>query len=196
MACDTLPLFPLNAVLFPGGELGLRIFETRYLDMVRECTRNDHGFGVCLILTGQETGAPAMPAAVGTEARIVDFATTDDGLLAITAQGGRRFRVRRTRVRDSGLVLGDIDWCATDTGPALLPQHGLLSTLLSRLLDVVDSPHARAANLRLDDAAWVGWRLAELLPLSDAQRQRLLQDEDPHARLDRLVEVLPQFQEE
>ena len=78
-----LPLFPLNAVLFPGGELALRIFEPRYLDLVRECTRQERPFGVCLILDGAEAGAPAMPAAVGTLARIVDFEARTDGLLGI-----------------------------------------------------------------------------------------------------------------
>ncbi|MGH8088898.1 MAG: LON peptidase substrate-binding domain-containing protein, partial [Stenotrophomonas sp.] len=69
----TLPLFPLHAVLLPGAALGLRVFERRYLDMLRECSRNDIPFGVCLILDGEEVGAPATPAAHGVEARIDDF---------------------------------------------------------------------------------------------------------------------------
>jgi len=56
---STLPLFPLQAVLLPGASIKLRVFERRYLDMVRECGRNGSGFGVCLILEGAETGAPA-----------------------------------------------------------------------------------------------------------------------------------------
>jgi len=90
-----IPLFPLNTVLFPGGPLSLRIFEPRYLDLVRDCTRNGSGFGVCLILQGREAGEPAVPAAVGTFARIVDFYTLSDGLLGIRAEGGERFRVER-----------------------------------------------------------------------------------------------------
>lgn len=184
-AASRLPLFPLRTVLVPGGALGLRIFETRYLDMVRECGRSGSGFGVCLLLAGEEAGAPATPAAVGTEARIEDFDTTPDGLLGLRVRGARRFRVRRTRVRADGLILGEVDWCAPDPDDPLRPEHALLGDVLRQTLErtgAIDIPQGR-----FDDAAWVGWRLAELLTLDDAVRQSLLQEDDPHARLDRLI---------
>lgn len=193
---ELLPLFPLNTVLFPGGELRLRIFEPRYLDLVRDCTREDRGFGVCLIVEGREAGAPATPAAFGTEARITDFDGTPDGLLGIRVQGGRRFRVVHSRVRDNGLVVGDVEWLAQECVAPLRPEHGLLATLLARLLDAVGGPQAQTAQSSLDDAGWVGWRLAELLPLAPAARQQLLQEDDPHARLDRLLEAIPRIQGE
>lgn len=102
------PLFPLNAVLFPGSTLGLRIFELRYIDMVRECARTDGQFGVCLIMDGQESGEPALPAAVGTLAHIIDFDTMPDGLLGISVTGRSRFRVQKTRIRGNGLVIGEV----------------------------------------------------------------------------------------
>ncbi len=191
---ETLPLFPLNTVLFPGGELHLRIFEARYLDLVRDCTREDRGFGVCLIVEGREAGAPATPAAFGTEARITDFDGTPDGLLGIRVHGERRFRVVHSRVRDNGLVVGDVEWLAQERVAPLHPEHGLLATLLARLLDAIGGAQAQIAQASLDDAAWVGWRLAELLPLAPAARQLLLQEDDPHARLDRLLEAIPQIQ--
>src|SRR5262249_28333950 len=110
VASNDIPLFPLNTVLFPGGPLSLRVFERRYLDLVRDCARNDSGFGVCLILHGREVGEPAVPAAVGTLARIVDFYTLPDGLLGIRASGGERFHVDRTRVRDNGLAHGQVEF--------------------------------------------------------------------------------------
>ena len=99
---DTLPLFPLHAVLVPGARLGLRVFERRYLDLVRDCGRNGHGFGVCLILDGQEAGQPAAPAAYGTEALIEDFDIGDDGLLSLRVRGTRRFQVVGARGRAPG----------------------------------------------------------------------------------------------
>ena len=182
-----LPLFPLRTVLVPGGALGLRIFETRYLDMVRDCGRSGTGFGVCLILDGAEAGAPATPAAVGTEARIEDFDTTPEGLLALRVRGMRRFRVRHTRVRANGLVMGDVDWCAPDPDDPLRPEHALLGDVLRQTLERARARAGDVPQARFDDAAWVGWRLAELLPLDDATRQALLQEDDPHARLDRLI---------
>ena len=188
---DELLLFPLRTVLVPGARLGLRIFEARYLDMVSECSRGGAGFGVCLLLDGGAGGAAATPAAHGTEALIEDFGTGRDGLLALQVRGARRFRVVRTRVRDNGLLVGEVDWAPPDPDDVLRPEHGLLATLLERLLEQVGGEHARAPAARLDDAAWIGWRLVELLPISDAQRQELLQEPDPHARLDRLLALVP-----
>jgi Lon protease-like protein len=190
-APESLPLFPLHSVLLPGAPLHLRVFEPRYLDLVRDCGRTGRGFGVCLILEGGEAGAPATPAAYGTEARIEDFGSTETGLLTLQLRGVRRFHVRRTRVRDNGLVVGEIEWLAADPDDELRPEHGLLSTLLERVIGHVGGEYARAPSSRLDDAAWVGWRLAELLPLEPAQRQALLQEDDPHARLDQLLALMP-----
>lgn len=191
---DDIPLFPLNAVLFPGGTLSLRIFEPRYLDLVRECTRNDSGFGVCLILTGREAGEPATPAAVGTLARIEDFYSLPDGLLGIRARGSRRFRAATTRVRDNGLVHGLVRWWPDEPEVPLPPEYGLLAVILERLLEQVGGEHARAERGRFDDATWVGFRLAELLPVETAERQQWLQLTDPLERLDGLMRCMPRFQ--
>nr|WP_066094093.1 LON peptidase substrate-binding domain-containing protein [Xanthomonas massiliensis] len=183
----TLPIFPLHHVLLPGARLSLRVFERRYLDMVRECGRGGHGFGVCLILQGGETGSPALPAAWGTEARIEDFDTGGDGVLVLHLRGHRRFRVRRTRVRDNGLVMAEVAWCVPDADDELRPEHGLLATVLDRIREQAGGEFAAASPVLLDRAAWVGWRLAELLPLEEPQRLSLLQEHDPHRRLDLLL---------
>jgi uncharacterized protein len=188
---ETLPLFPLRTVLVPGGSLGLRIFETRYLDLVRDCGRSGTGFGVCLILDGLEAGQPATPAAVGTEARIEDFGKSGDGLLTLQVRGVRRFRVRETRVRSNGLVVGEVDWCDPDPDDELRPEHGLLGSLLRQAIDQVGGEYADAPPARFDEAAWVGWRLTEMLSLTYPQRQALLQEDDPHLRLDQLLALMP-----
>lgn len=187
----TLPLFPLHAVLLPGASIKLRVFERRYLDLVRECGRTDSGFGVCLILDGSETGAPAVPAAFGTEARIVDFDVGADGVLVLSLRGARRFHVLRSRVRDNGLVVGDVEWREADGDDELRPQHALLATVLDSILDQAAAVYPLAAPRQLDQAAWVGWRMAELLPLDERQRLSLLQEDDPHARLDQLLAWIP-----
>ncbi len=188
---ERLPLFPLHSVLFPGGTVRLRIFERRYLDMIRDCARDGGGFGVCLILEGNEAGEPARPAAIGTCARIVDFSTLPDGLLGIDAMGGRRFHVDALHVRDSGLLIGDVRWLA-DEEPAVVPaQHGLLASLLRDLLERFGQLPDRIELL--DDQAWVGFRLAELLPLSSQQRQQLLEQDHGLPRLDLLAEQLAEL---
>lgn len=224
---NLLSLFPLRTVLVPGGALGLRVFEPRYLDLVRECGRNDTGFGICLTLdepgaadqsvddaTGvlvddandeassplsaskapaseSSASAATITAAFGTEAWIEDFGSGDDGLLTLRVRGRRRFRVKRTRVRDNGLIVADVDWRDPDPDDELHPEHAVLGTLLQRLLEQVGGEHAKADSNCFDDAAWIGWRLVELLPLADRQRQALLQEDDPHARLDSLLALMP-----
>lgn len=192
MSSTELPLFPLRTVLFPGGKLRLRVFEPRYLDMVKQCTRS--GFGVCLILDGTEAGTPATPAAFGTRARIVDFYSQPDGLLGLLVSGESRFHVRRTRIRDNGLIVADVEPLDEPPAQPVAPEHGLLSMLLERLIDRFGGAHAQAARSCYDDASWVGYRLAEMLPFTDPQRQELLQCDDGHARLERIVQRLPQFE--
>lgn len=195
MASESLPLFPLNTVLFPGGQLNLRIFEARYLDLVRDCGRKGSGFGVCLILGGDEVGAPALPAAIGCEARIVDFSTGSDGLLHLSVQGERRFRVERSRVRDNGQVLGDVCWLPADEPRALQTEHLLLAVLLRRILERAGPPHDQADKACFDDADWVSWRLAEWLPLAPEEKQELLQQDFAEQRMQLLLHAVARLQE-
>ncbi|WP_422504898.1 LON peptidase substrate-binding domain-containing protein [Stenotrophomonas sp. GZD-301] len=187
----SLPLFPLQAVLLPGAALGLRVFERRYLDMLRDCGRQDSTFGVCLILDGDEVGGPAVPAAYGVEARIEDFDVGADGVLVLRLRGQRRFHVLRTRVRDNGLVLADVQWSPPDHDDELRPEHALLATVLEHIIEQAGAAFAPVHPGQLDQAAWVGWRLAELLPLQEPQRLQLLQQDDPHQRLQDLLRWIP-----
>ena len=186
-----LPLFPLNTVLFPGGILPLRIFEPRYLDMVKDCMRNNHGFGVCMIIQGEEVGQNTASAALGCEARIVDFDQTPDGLLAITALGERRFHVEQVKIRSNGLVMGEVSWLAPAQDVALAPEYFVLSQILQRVLDKAEISFDKK---QLENADWVCWRLAEWLPLSNLERQELLQESDAQLRLQNLLEKIPNFQ--
>jgi Lon protease-like protein len=192
----TLPLFPLHAVLLPSARMQLRIFEPRYLDLVSNCARSNGGFGVCAIVEGGEAGAPATPVAIGTEAHIVDFTTLPDGLLGITVEGGRRFHVERTRVRDNGLIVADVNWLTELESTPLAVEHELLATLLRRLIERMGGTHASADATAYEDAAWVSWRLAELLPIPLTDRQLLLQESDPEARLQRLIDLIAHLQPE
>ena len=191
MVNTELPLFPLNTVLFPGGILPLRIFEPRYLDMVKDCMRNNHGFGVCMIIQGEEVGHNTASAALGCEARIVDFDQTPDGLLAITAQGGRRFHVEQVKVRGNGLVMGEVTWLADLSEVPVPPEYHVLSQILQRILEKAEISFDKQD---LQNANWVSWRLAEWLPLSNLERQELLQEADAGLRLQDLLDKIPNFQ--
>ena len=176
-----VPLFPLRTVLYPGGPLPLRIFEPRYLDMISDCLRHEHAFGVLLIKSGSETG-PATTFDVGTLARITDWYQGSDGLLGITALGGERFRLVSSRRMPDGLNMGEVE---------ILPEHGEqslpeefrpLAQILAGVLDDLGRLY-EALDRRYDDAGWVGYRFAEILPISPEEKQSCLETDDPVERL-------------
>lgn len=176
-----LPLFPLRTVLFPGGPLPLRVFEPRYLDMVSHCLRGDSGFAVVLIGEGEETAGAVSFAATGTEARIVDFDRLDDGLLGIRCVGLGRVRVVEAWRDADGLNRGRVLDIAADPVVPLPPEQAWLGEVVRRALPEAGETYG---NVEFhDDAAWVGNRLAEMLPLSLADRQMLLEMTDPIERL-------------
>jgi uncharacterized protein len=182
MSLTELPLFPLNAVLFPGGPLALRIFEPRYLDLVRRCLKEHSGFGVVLILEGAEAGAAVSVANTGTSARLVDFDTLPDGLLGLQCLGERRFRLSRRWQQSDGLNLGEVDYLPDDAPCAVSAEYAHLSELLRELLPRLGGGYTHV-EAHYEDAGWVSNRWAEILPLTAPEKLELLELTDPLARL-------------
>jgi uncharacterized protein len=182
MTAASLALFPLHTVLFPGGPLALRVFEPRYLDMVRRCLKESEAFGVVLILEGAEVGAVAAVASTGTSARLVDFDTQPDGLLGIECVGEQRFRVLRRWQQPDGLNLAEVEYLPEEPARALPPDLAHLGELLREVLPQLGAVYAHI-EAHYEDAGWVGNRWAELLPLSPAEKLALLELADPLARL-------------
>lgn len=180
------PLFPLNTVLFPGGPLPLRIFETRYVDMVRHCMRERCPFGVVLIQAGSEVGKGANEAsAIGTTARIVDFNALPDGLLGITCIGERKFTVSKHWQKDDGLHVGEVEFALPEEPIDLPGEYHHLGELLRKVLPELGDLYATVPK-HFSDASWVGCRLAEILPIALSEKQYCLELADPIARLARL----------
>ena len=185
MAGDDIPLFPLSTVLFPGGPLPLRIFETRYVDMVRSCLRGGTPFGVLLIREGAEVGGTAATFDVGTLARIVDFNPMPDGLLGIICRGETRFRVLEKSRQSDGLNRGRIEPIAAPPRTQVPERLRHLGDLLRRVLPELGTLYA-AIPRDFEDADWVSCRLTEILPLEQREKQQLLELDDPVERLARL----------
>jgi Lon protease-like protein len=190
LSARTQPLFPLGSVLFPGGPLSLRIFEPRYVDMVGRCMKDGSGFVVVLIVEGREAGSGALTtAAVGTEARVVDFNRLADGLLGLTCIGGERLRVIRAWRQDDGLNVAEVTPLPMDPAVAVPADCAHLPEALRRLYPDLGPTYAGIAP-QFDDAAWVGNRLAELAPLEPGVKQGLLELEDPLERLRYLAPMI------
>lgn len=192
----SIALFPLSTVLYPGGVLGLRIFEPRYLDMVRDCMRHDREFGVCAVLPDAEREGAVGAAAIGTAARIVDFYTLPDGLLGIKTIGGLRFHVDKAHVRHDGLLMGEVAFWPAEAAQSVPPEYALLATLADHLIEKLGEALPAPNKGDLDNASWVGFRLAEALPFTLQEKQSLLEVRDPLQRLQRIVDALPRFRSE
>jgi len=183
-----IPLFPLSIVLFPEGPLPLRIFETRYVDMVRQCMRDNTNFGVLLIREGGEVG-PATTFDVGTTAQIMDFHQLSDGLLGLSCVGRRRFRVEHRQQQSDGLNVGDVTLIEEEPHMPVPSRHEHLAELIRTVLPQLGEVYSNM-ELRVTDAAWLGHRLAEILPIEASDKQFCLELSDPIERLDFLAPLI------
>lgn len=186
-----IPLFPLHAVLFPGGVLSLKVFEQRYLDMAAACMKDGTPFGICLIASGKEVGQTAVPHKVGTLAHIHRGDVPQLGILMLEVRGGRRFRIIAQTSERCGLLRAQVE-LFDEPGRLAVPaaQQGLLPLLHKVASDLgpekMPEPHA------FDDAAWVGYRLTEVVPVQQLAKQKLLELQDPLSRLEILHTYLAQ----
>ena len=204
----TLPLFPLNTIVFPGGRLPLRIFEQRYLDMIKQAIANDTPFGICApawgtpvgapplrgdpsaaIREGAETGSPAVPYDVGTCMRITDWDMPQTGIFHIETVALERFVIRSTHAEPNGLLMGTVEDVSVEP-PAPIPDDLELPVeILRHIIGEYGDAHFPEPH-ELDNAVWVGYRLSEVLPLTLSIQQNLLEMNDSVMRLRILTEFL------
>lgn len=192
-----IPLFPLRTVLFPGGTLPLRIFEPRYVDMIRWCMREASGFGVVLLREGSDVMAPGAPAnapniySVGTLAQIIDFDQADNGLLGIVARGTEKFSVLASTVAPDGLVRATVRALAEPAQPTTDQDQPLLDVLT----DLLAHPLIQELNPEVDmqEDRSVSHRLADLLPIAPELKQWFLEMSSPQQRLNELRQVIKEL---
>lgn len=188
---ETVPIFPLNTVLFPGAILPLKIFEVRYMDMAKECLKDSSQFGICLIREGEEVGTPAVPEPVGCLARIAECDVEDLGVLKVRAEGLERFRIVSTEVNKQGLIVGEIEEIAVEAESHDAPGMAACADFLRKVIAAIGADRF-SEPLRFDDASWVSFRLAEILPLRNDVKQKLLELTDSALRMGILYRFLRQ----
>ena len=195
---NSLPLFPLNTVLFPGSVLSLQVFEVRYLDMVRKCQSAGTPFGVVALQSGHEVrkaGAQAEQLyTAGVLAHITELDASQPGLMLLQCEGGQRFQIERSWQLPHGLWMADVHLQAADAVTPV-PPH-LLSTA-HMLFQVLMNMHGQDATqlptpAQMKDCSWVANRWAWLLPLPIAVKQQLMTLDNPLLRLELIADVLEQ----
>ncbi|HET9113192.1 MAG TPA: LON peptidase substrate-binding domain-containing protein [Burkholderiales bacterium] len=184
-----IPIFPLNTVLYPQGLLPLRIFETRYMNMVKACMKDSLPFGICLIRTGAETGATAMPFQVGTLATIADWDMPQLGLLNITAKGAQRFFIESADVMDDGLMVAEVSMIPAEPPCLVSEEYAFCATVFDTILQEVGEMRF-SRPMHPEQMSWLGYRLAESLPLKAAAKQDMLEMNDSEIRLKILLAFL------
>lgn len=204
LTLQSLPLFPLGTVLFPGGLLPLRIFEVRYLDMIRRCQAAGSPFGVVSLTQGQEVRQPGGAqetqesfAGVGTLARLVEVSVPQPGLMMIRTEGTQRFRIQRSELLKHGLWTADVECLADDPAVQVPDDLANCADMLQRVLDSLQvQADAAGADMpmpapwHLQDCGWVANRWCELLPLPTGMKQRLMELDNPLLRLELVGDLL------
>ena len=196
---NTIPLFPLQTVLFPHGRMPLQVFESRYLDLVSECMKQDSGFGVVWLKQGSDTyqseaETGAVLSQVGTYARIVDWDALPNGLLGVTIEGREKFRLLSSHQAKNHLHMGEIEWIEAADSIQLPTESDELRGLLLTLLD---HPHVERLKLNpvVDDVETLGCVLSQLLPIDERMKFNLLTMTDPLHRLEQIMALLDHYSE-
>jgi Lon protease-like protein len=202
MAASSIPLFPLNTVLFPGGILPLQIFEVRYLDMIGKCIAEHTEFGIVPLISGSEVRQAdkrEVLAPVGTMAGIEEWSRPQAGLIRVVARGAQRFRILSSEAGKNGLWVGEVEMMEDDL-PVTVPIElqnaadmlaSLIASLKSRGGDGVQLPMREPFNL--GDCGWVANRWCELLPIATSEKEHLMALDNPMLRLELVQDLLDQF---
>jgi len=184
-----LPIFPLKSVLFPDGALTLKVFESRYLDMLAQCEKNDTGFGICLISDGSEVGPAPKIFSFGTLVQITYWEHRKDGLLGVSVKGQKKFKVIKKYIYDNELVVADVELLDMEAELLLPEQYQAMVEVLKKIFSSLQHPYITLPK-KYEDSCWVGSRLSELLPISTLKKQQLLELSEPMGRLSMLYDEM------
>jgi Lon protease-like protein len=193
-----IPLFPLGTILFPDGIIALKIFEARYLDMIKQCLREKTEFGVVSIIKDSTTTSEDISLSfseIGTLAQIEDFDPIQPALYMTKSFGTQRFKLVNCQQESNGLWMGDVELLENDPLIPVPQEHQRVAKLLDDIISVIQSEDLLGEApfrkpFKVDDCGWVSNRLAELLPISLAQKNHLLAQTNPRIRLDLVTEII------
>ena len=193
-----LSLFPLNVVLFPNVKLPLHVFEDRYKTMIQRCLEGDSRFGVVLIKSGQEVGAPANPHTVGTVARIISVKELGQGRMYLTVSGEERFRIHAIS-DDTPYLEARVDIlrnnCLEQVGKDELKSAREILGRYVQVLQGLRGSWTRVPNIP-DDLSELSYFIADVLQADNAQKQDLLEEDSDRTRLIEGAEIMRDNAEE
>ena len=178
-AAHQLPLFPLTAHILPGGRMKLRIFEPRYLRMVKESFEQNNGFGLCMLNPQGNVESNGHIFPVGTHVQVIDFEALNDGMLGITIEGGELFNIKSIHTEKNGLRIGEIEWQSPWQAPVCDQEHPALVARLEEVFATYPELDELYPEKHYDDIRWLCGRWLELLPLDPNVKQELISSQCP-----------------
>lgn len=188
--CFMLPLFPLSAHLLPGGRMSLRIFEPRYVRLVKETCGADTGFGLCMLKAQGDKNKNEHIYSVGTFVKVIDFNLLEDGLLSITVEGHRCFKITSITTESDELRIGECQWLDEWTAQPVGLSISPINERLREIFDKYPELQILYQNPKFNDPLWVIYRWLELLPVNAEQKQQFLQQKDCMKALDFLTQLV------
>lgn len=185
------PVFPLSTVLFPGGILPLQIFEQRYLNLVKSCLKNEHGFVIALISEGKEVADTPEIFNTGTYATIIDWQQLENTLLGITVKGMHRVTISDVSPDSQGLLHANTHEIYTN-GHNATEIPAAFHKLRDILQQLASHPFITETYGHIDysSATDVCNRLSELLPITNSQKQELLESPSIPSQIQKLNSII------
>tara|TARA_B100001094_G_scaffold237204_1_gene232402 strand:- start:77 stop:682 length:606 start_codon:yes stop_codon:yes gene_type:complete len=183
------PLFPLKSIVLPGGIFPLRIFERRYIDMVKNCIKNDTGFCIVLVRNNCPDKYIDNIYNYGCYVKITDWNQLEDGILGITVEGSNKVHVINSKLNSENLLCGEIEH-SVDEKEYMIPQkYIILSRFYKKIYPGIKN-FISFKTERYSDASWVGFRLTECLPLDSHTKNILIATSNAIERLEKLNEIV------
>ncbi len=199
-----LPLFPLSTVIFPQGSLSLKVYETRYLEMVQDCLNNQTPFGVVAIYPEQyvnlklnkDFNARYPFAETGTVFKIVEADISCLGIINIECKGTNRFKIESARQDRNDLWHAQVKDLKADTEMTIPEDLDATRSHLQHIIDSLNEKELSELQLpiskpyNLQDCGWVADRWCEILNMPLMQKQRMLELDSPLLRLELVQDML------
>ena len=184
---EDIPIFPLKSIILPGGQFPLRIFERRYLDMTRNCLKNNTGFVIAL--TKKDSDYITSVYDYASYVEIVDWSQLDGGLLGITVEGKNIIKLDNYKLDEGNLLIGSGKEIETGLDYLIPQKYQILSKFYKKIYPEIKS-YIFHNKPKYNDANWVGFRLIECLPIQLNDKADLISMSEPLDRLERILHII------
>ena len=184
---NDIPVFPLKSIILPGGQFPLRIFERRYLDMIRDSLKTNSGFVIAL--TKKDADYISSVHDYACYVNIVDWSQLDGGLLGITVEGKSLVTLSNCKLDETNLLRGDAQQIKSSIDHLIPQKYQILSKFYRKIYPEIKA-YIFHNKSKYNDANWIGFRLIECLPIEISDKADLIATNEPLDRLEKILHIV------